>query len=75
MAILQIKESCVGLKRMSVLAGKCLQADSRLRFERAGVMEQVEVDFSSPGFWGVKLQTGAQIRFVSEELQLATGRI
>src|SRR5271170_5018810 len=33
---------------MSVLAGKLLQADCRLRFEHARVMQQVEIDLFTP---------------------------
>src|ERR1035437_2292739 len=47
--MLQIKETCVGLKRMSVLSGKLLQGDCWLRFEHAGVMQQVKIDLLSPG--------------------------
>ena len=46
----RIKETSVGLKRMSVLAGKSLQADCRLRFEHARVVQQIEIDLFSPGF-------------------------
>src|ERR1017187_7982387 len=55
--MLQVKEMRVALKRMSVLAGKFLQADCRLRFEYPRVMQQVEIDLFSPGlrtYWTVR---------------------
>src|SRR5580704_101093 len=48
--MLGIKETCIGLKRMSVLAREFLQTGRRLRFEHARIMQQVEINLFSPGF-------------------------